>query len=156
VNINFTLIGQLFFFCVFVMFCMKYVWPPITAAMAERAKRISDGLAAADRADKDLELAKEKAAADLKAAKLQAAEIIDQAKKRADQMVEEAKAKAREESDRLIASAEAEKQQQFAQAREALRAEVATLAVAGAEKILGSSIDGKAHSDMLNQLTTQL
>jgi F-type H+-transporting ATPase subunit b len=156
VNINWTLVGQMIFFVIFVLFCMKYVWPPITNAMAERAKKIADGLAAADRADKDLELAKEKAAADLKGAKAQAAEIIEQAKKRADQMVEEAKGKAKEEADRVRATAEAEVEQQIAQAKEALRAQVSVLAVAGAEKILESSVDAKVHGDMLDKLAAQL
>ena len=155
-NINWTLVGQMVFFVIFVLFCMKYVWPPITGAMAERAKKIADGLAAADRADKDLELAKEKAAADLKEAKAQAAELIESAKKRADQMVEEAKDKAKEEADRVLASASAEVEQQVAQAKEALRAQVSVLAIAGAEKILESSVDAKAHSDMLDKLASQL
>lgn len=155
-NINWTLVGQMVFFVIFVLFCMKYVWPPITAAMAERAKKIADGLAAADRADKDLELAKEKAAADLKEAKAQAAELIESAKKRGDQMVEEAKDKAKEEADRVLASAEAEVEQQVAQAKEALRAQVSVLAIAGAEKILGSSVDAKVHSDMLDKLASEL
>eukprot|EP00752_Nemacystus_decipiens_P018854 g16910.t1 len=97
--------------------------------MAERAQKIADGLAAADKADKDLELAKEKAAADMKEAKAQAAEIIEQAKKRADQMVDEAKEKAQEEAERIRAAAEAEVEQQVSQAKEALRAQVASLAI---------------------------
>ena len=155
-SINWTLIGQMIFFVFFVLFCMKFVWPPITTAMAERVKKIADGLAAAERADKDLELAKEKAASDLKEAKAQAAELIDQAKKRADQMVEEAKDKAKEEADRVLASAEAEVEQQIAQAKEALRAQVATLAITGAEKILETSVDAKAHADMLDKLAAEL
>lgn len=155
-NINWTLVGQMVFFVIFVLFCMKYVWPPITGAMAERAKKIADGLAAADRADKDLELAKEKAAADLKEAKAQAAELIEAAKKRGDQMVEEAKDKAKEEAERVLASAQAEVEQQVAQAKETLRAQVSVLAIAGAEKILGSSVDAKVHGDMLDKLASEL
>ena len=155
-NINWTLVGQMIFFIIFVLFCMKYVWPPITAAMTERARKIADGLAAADRADKDLELAKEQAAANLKQAKAQAAELIEQAKKRADQMVEDAKDKAKEEADRVLASAEAEVEQQVAQAKEALRSQVAVLALTGAEKILETSVDAKAHSDMLDKLAAEL
>lgn len=155
-SINWTLVGQMIFFVIFVLFCMKFVWPPITNAMAERAKKIADGLAAADRADKDLELAQERAAADLKQAKAQAAEIIEQARKRGDQMIEEAKEKAKEEAGRVRASAEAEVEQQIAQAREALRAQVAVLAIAGAEKILETSVDAKAHGDMLDKLASQL
>lgn len=155
-SINWTLVGQMIFFVIFVLFCMKFVWPPITTAMAERAKKIADGLAAAERADKDLELAKEKAATDLKEAKAQAAELIEQAKKRADQMVEDAKVKAKEEAERVLASAEAEVEQQVAQAKEALRAQVATLAITGAEKILETSVDAKAHADMLDKLAAEL
>ena len=155
-NLNYTLFGQMIFFIVFVLFCMKFVWPPITAAMADRAKKIADGLAAADKADKDLELAKEKAASDMKDAKAQAAEIIEQAKKRGDQMVDEAKEKAQEEAERIRAAAEAEVEQQVSQAKEALRAQVATLAVSGAEKILESSVDASNHSDMLDKLAAQL
>lgn len=155
-SINWTLVGQMIFFVIFVLFCMKFVWPPITNAMAERAKKIADGLAAADRADKDLELAQEKAAADLKEAQARAAEIIEQAKKRADQMVEDAKEKAKEEADRVRANAEAEVEQQIAQAKEALRAQVALLAISGAEKILETKVDAKTHSDMLDKLAAQL
>ena len=155
-NLNYTLFGQMIFFIVFVLFCMKFVWPPITAAMADRAKKIADGLAAADKADKDLELAKEKAASDMKDAKAQAAEIIEQAKKRGDQMVDEAKEKAQEEAERIRAAAEAEVEQQVSQAKEALRAQVTTLAVSGAEKILESSVDASKHSDMLDKLAAQL
>lgn len=155
-NINYTLIGQLVFFMIFVLFCMKFVWPPITSAMAERAKKIADGLAAADQANKNLEDAQEQVEAGLKEAKAQAAELVDQAKKRADQMVEDAKIKAKEEAERVLASAEAEVEQQVAQAKEALRAQVAVLAITGAEKILETSVDAKVHSDMLDKLATQL
>ena len=151
-----TLIGQMIFFVLFVLFCMKYVWPPITKAMAERAEKIADGLAAADRASTDLELAQEKAAEEMRAAKSQAAEVIEQARKRADQMVEEAKDKAREEAERIKVAAEAETEQQVAQAREQLRKQVAVLAVAGAEKILESSVEASAHSQMLDKLSAQL
>lgn len=155
-NINFTLIGQMAFFVLFVVFCAKYVWPPITNAMKERAEKIADGLSAADRAEKSLELAKEKAGEDLKEAKAQAAEIIDSAKKRGDQMVEEAKQKAVEEADRIRAAAEAEVEQQIAKAREELRAQVSALSIAGAEKILGESIDAAKHGEMLNKLSAEL
>jgi len=156
VSINWTLVGQMIFFVFFVLFCMKFVWPPITSAMAERSKKIADGLAAAEEASKSLEDAQEQVEAGLKDAKVQAAELVDQAKKRADQMVEEAKLKAKEEADRILASAEAEVEQQVAQAKEALRAQVATLAITGAEKILETSVDAKAHSDMLDKLSSQL
>ena len=110
-NINLTLIGQMIAFVCFVVFCMKYVWPPIIAAMAEREKKIADGLAAADRASHDLELAQEKAVERLKEAKEEAAGIVDSAHKRANTIVEEAKDAAVVEADRVKASAQAEIEQ---------------------------------------------
>ena len=117
VNINLTLIGQMIAFICFVVFCMKYVWPPILAAMAEREKKIADGLAAADRASHDLELAQEKAVERLKEAKEEAAGIIDAANKRAGQLVEEAKEPRSVEADRVKAAAQAEIEQEANRAR---------------------------------------
>jgi len=156
VDINLTLIGQIIAFAVFVWFCMKFVWPPITGALAERAEKIADGLAAADRAGKDLELAQEKATEQLRDAKAQAAEIIEQANKRSNQIVDEAKDKAVEEGDRLKAAAQAEIDQEKNRAKEELRAQVATLAVAGAEKILQKEIDMTAHQGMVDSLAADL
>lgn len=155
-NINYTLIGQTIFFAIFVLFCMKYVWPPLVNALAEREKKISDGLAAADRASKDLELAQKKAGEELREAKAQAAELIDQANKRSNQIVDEAKETARQEGERLIAAAHAEIEQEKNRVKEELRAEVAAVAIAGAEKILGSSIDASAHSEMLDKLAAEI
>ncbi|MDX5298042.1 MAG: F0F1 ATP synthase subunit B, partial [Gammaproteobacteria bacterium] len=138
-NINLTLIGQTIAFAIFVWFCMKYVWPPITGAMRTRQQRIADGLAAADRASRDLELAQEKVAQELRQAKQQAAELIELANKRSSQIIEEAKLDARREAERLAAQAQAEIEQERNRVREALRAELAALAVAGAEKILETS-----------------
>jgi len=143
-------------FVCFVMFCMKYVWPPILAAMAEREKKISDGLAAADRASHDLELAKEKAVERLKEAKHDAAGIIDAANKRGSQIVEEAKGAAVVEADRVKASAQAEIEQETNRAREHLRGQVAALSLAGAEKILGAAIDQEAHSELVEKLAAEL
>ena len=112
-NINLTLFGQMIAFVCFVVFCMKYVWPPIIAAMQERAEKIADGLAAADRASHDLELAQEKAVERLKEAKVEASGIIDAANKRASQIVEEAKDIAVVESDRVKVSAQAEIEQEI-------------------------------------------
>ena len=103
-NINATLLGQAISFALFVWFCMKYVWPPLVNALAEREKKISDGLAAADRASKDLELAQKKAVEELKEAKAQAATLIEQANKRSAQIVDEAKETARQEGERLLPS----------------------------------------------------
>ncbi len=140
-NINATLIGQMVAFAIFIFLTMRFVWPPIVAAMAERTKRIADGLQAADRAEKDLELAKQKVVEQLTSAKKEAAAIIDSANKRAIEIVEEAKAKALVEAGRVKASAEAEIEQATSRAKEELRSKVVVLALAGAEKILGSSID---------------
>ena len=155
-NINLTLIGQMIAFVCFVMFCMKYVWPPILAAMAEREKKISDGLAAADRASHDLELAKEKAVERLKEAKHEAAGIVDAANKRGNQIVEEAKGAAVVEADRVKASAQAEIEQETNRAREQLRGQVAALSLAGAEKVLGAAIDQEAHSELVEKLAAEL
>jgi F-type H+-transporting ATPase subunit b len=156
VNINLTMIGQAIAFAVFVVFCMKFVWPPVIQALRERQTKISNGLQAAESATKDLELAKEKAAAELKEAKHKAQEIIEQANKRANQAIEESKDSARIEGEKMIVAAKAEIEQEAIRVREALRAEVAALAVSGAEKILGTSVDAKAHSQMLDKLAAEL
>ena len=155
-NINLTLIGQMIAFVCFVMFCMKYVWPPILAAMAEREKKIADGLAAADRASHDLELAKEKAVERLVEAKHEATGIIDAANKRGNQIVEEAKGAAVVEADRVKASAQAEIEQETNRAREQLRGQVAALSLAGAEKVLGAAIDQEAHAGLVDKLAAEL
>lgn len=155
-NINLTIIGQAIAFAIFVIFCMKYVWPPITAALAERKKKIAEGLDAADRAERDLQLAKEKAAADMRQSKEEAAAIIEQANKRANQIIDEAKEQAREEAERVKASAQADIEQEANRAKEALRAQVAVLAVAGAEKILEASIDEQAHAQLVEKLAAEL
>ena len=151
-----TLVGQTIAFAFFVWFCMKFVWPPVVAAMAERQKKIADGLEAADRADRDLELAQEKVAEQLREAKAQAAAIIEQANKRAGQIVDEAKNQAREESERIKAGAQAEILQEANRAREKLRMDVARLAVTGAERVLQKSVDANAHVDMLAELAAEL
>ena len=155
-NINLTLIGQMIAFVGFVAFCMKFVWPPILAAMAEREKKIADGLAAADRASHDLELAKEKAVERLKEAKHEAAGIIDSANKRGNQIVEEAKEAALVEAERVKASAQAEIEQEANRAREQLRGQVAALSLAGAEKVLGATIDRDAHNELVEKLASEL
>lgn len=155
-NINLTIIGQAIAFAIFVMFCMKYVWPPITAALAERKKKIAEGLDAADRAERDLQLAQEKATENMRKGKEEAAAIIEQANKRANQIIDEAKEKALEEAGRVKAAKEAELEQEVNQAREALRSQVATLALAGAEKVLEASIDEKAHAQLVEKLAAEL
>jgi len=155
VNINLTLIGQLIAFAGFVLFCMRYVWPPITAAMAERQQKISDGLAAADRASHDLELAQKQAVEQMAQAKREAAGIIDGANKRAAQVVEEAKHAAEAEAARIKAAAEAEIEQERARAQEQLMAQVSALAISGAEKVLQAEIDASKHAELLNSLTAE-
>ncbi|MCP4211343.1 MAG: F0F1 ATP synthase subunit B [Halieaceae bacterium] len=155
-NLNLTLIGQMLAFIGFVVFCMKYVWPPILAAMAERETKIADGLAAADRASHDLELAQEKAVERLKEAKEEAAGIIDSANKRAGQLVDEAKEAAVTEADRVKAAAQAEIEQEANRAKEHLRGQVAALSLAGAEKVLGAAIDENAHKELVDKLASEL
>jgi len=155
VHINLTLIGQLIAFAGFVLFCMRYVWPPITAAMNERQQKISDGLAAADRAGHDLELAKKQAVEQMAQAKRDAAGIIESANKRASALIEEAKAAAEVEAARVKAAANADIEQERARAQEQLMAQVSALAVKGAEKILGAEIDPAKHADLLKNLTAE-
>lgn len=155
-NINLTLIGQSITFIAFVWFCMKFVWPPVMAALNERKQKIADGLAAAEKGMHDEELAKERAAEVLKEAKAQAQEIISGAEKRASQIVEEAKDTARTEGDRIVAAANAEIEQEVNRARENLRGEVVSLAVAGAGRVLKREIDEKANEDLLKDLVAQL
>jgi F-type H+-transporting ATPase subunit b len=155
-NINLTLIGQSITFVVFVWFCMKFVWPPIMSALNERKKKIADGLAAAERGAHEKELAEKKAAEVLHEAKQQAQDIINQAQKRASEIVEESKDTARAEGERIITTAQAEIEQEVNRAREELRGQVATLAVAGAGKILKREIDAKANEDLLKDLVAQI
>lgn len=155
-NINLTLIGQTITFLIFVLFCWKYIWPALIGVMEAREKKIADGLQAAERADKDLELAQKKATEQLHEAKVQAAAIIEQANKRASQIVDEAKEQARAEGDRLKVAAKAEIEQEANRAKEVLRGQVASLALLGAEKVLGSSIDASKHSQLVDQLAAEL
>ncbi|MEQ8408753.1 MAG: F0F1 ATP synthase subunit B [Gammaproteobacteria bacterium] len=155
-NLNATIFGQSIAFFFFVWFCMKYVWPPIVAILEERQKRIADGLEAAERARVDLEKAQAESADQMKDAKVEAAALIDQANKRANQIVEEAKEQAREEGKRIIAGANAEIEQEINRAKEHLRAQVSSIAIAGAEKILEKSVDQAANEEMLNKLASEL
>jgi len=156
VNMNLTLFGQTIAFAIFVWFCMKYVWPPLTQAMQERQKKIAEGLDAAGRAQQDLKLAQEKVSNTLRETREQAAEIIELANKQANAIVEEAKEQARAEGERLIAGAKAEIEQEVNRAKDALRTQVAALAILGAEKILESKVDTKAHNKLVEKLASQL
>ena len=154
-NINLTLIGQMVAFLVFVAFCMRYVWPPIMAAMEERQQKIADGLAAADRASHDLELAQKEAVDRLAEAKKEAAGIVDSANKRAATVIDEAKAAAVVEADRVKELANAEVEREKAQAKEQLMSQLSALAIAGAEKVLAAEIDADKHADLLKQLVEE-
>jgi F-type H+-transporting ATPase subunit b len=151
-----TLIGQTIAFAIFVWFCIKYVWPPISSALHERQKKIADGLDAASRASRDLELAQEQASQTLREAKEQSSQILEQANKRASQIVEEAREQARSEGERLVASARAEIDQEINRAKEELRAQVSRLAIVGAERVLEASIDEKAHRKLVDKLAAEL
>ncbi|MBT8448559.1 MAG: F0F1 ATP synthase subunit B [Gammaproteobacteria bacterium] len=155
-DINLTIAGQTIAFIFFVWFCMKYVWPPLIGAIEERQAKIAQGLEASERGAKDLELAQEKATKYLAEAKAKAAEIVEQANKRHAQIVDGAKDDARDEAAKIKAGANAEIEQEVNRAREALRAQVATLALQGAEKILERSIDSKQHQDILDKLAKEI
>lgn len=155
-NFNATLIGQTIAFAVFVWLCMKYIWPPLMAALDERNARISEGLAAAERGQKELEDAKEKVGESLGDAKQQAQEIINQAQKRANEIVDEAKQTARDEAGKIKDAASADIDQQIVSARENLRREVSAIALAGAEQILKREVDAKAHAAVLDDLAAQI
>ena len=155
-NINLTMIGQMITFVVFVLFCMKFIWPYITRAMRERQQTITQGLENAAAAERQLEQANDAAAHELDEAKKQAAELIAQAHNRASQIVDDAKAQAATEAERIIAGAQADIDQEISRAREELRTKVGELAVEGAEKILSTSIDRGAHQEMLNKLAAEL
>ena len=155
-NINATLIGQTITFAVFVWFCMKFVWPPIVAALNERKTRIADGLAAAEEGRREKAEAEQKVIQTLDEAKDQAQEIIRRAERREAEMVEEAKTTSRTEGERILTAARGEIDKEINLAREELRQQVAALAVAGAGQILAREVDADAHSKMLDELTTQL
>ncbi|VAW66049.1 ATP synthase F0 sector subunit b [hydrothermal vent metagenome] len=155
-NINATLIGQSIAFFVFVWFVMKYVWPPLIAALDERKKTIADGLAAAERGQNEQALAEKAAAEHIKEAKGQASDIVTQAQKRASEIVEEAKDTATEEAGRVKLAAEAEIEQEVNRAKEALRLQVAGIAMAGAAKVLNREVDEKAHSAIVDDMIAQI
>jgi len=155
-NLNWTMVGQTITFIVFVWACWKWIWPLLINAMRERQQTIADGLASAERASKDLELAQERAGDQLRAAKEEAAALIEQARSRANQLIEEAKNEAREEGERLKEAARVEIEQEVNRAKETLRVQVAALAVAGAEKVLGETVDASRHSQLLDRLAAEL
>ena len=155
-NINATLFLQAVVFAILVWFTMKFVWPPITKALDERAQKIADGLAAADKAKSELAAANKRVEAELATSRNETAVRLADAERRAQGIIEEAKARATEEGNKIIAAAKAEAEQQTAKAREALREQVAVLAVKGAEQILRKEVNAGVHADLLNRLKTEL
>ncbi len=155
-NLNATLIAQMVVFLILAWFTMKFVWPPMVNALDERAKKIADGLAAAEKGKTELEAAHKRVDQELAQARNDGQQRIADAEKRALSVAEEIKANAQAEASRIIAQAKAEADNQVVKARESLRAEVATLAVKGAEQILKREVDQAAHAQLLDQLKAEL
>ncbi len=155
-NINGTLVAQAIVFALLVLFTMKFVWPPIAAALDERASKIADGLAAADKAKTELSSANKRVEAELAKSRAETTASLADAERRGQVIVEEAKSKATEEGNKIIAAAKVEAEQQTVKAREALREQVAALAVKGAEQILRKEVNASAHADLLGRLKTEL
>ncbi len=155
-NITLTIIAQALTFAILIWFTAKFVWPPLLAAIEARQKTIADGLADAERAKHDLEMAAKRSADLLREAKEKAGEIVASGEKRASEIIEQAKAQAKVEGDRIVAGAKAEVDQEVFRAKEQLRTQVSAIALAGAGKILGREIDAKAHNDLLDKLAAEL
>ena len=155
-NINATLIGQVIVFVILIWFTVRFIWPFLLNAIDERQKKIAEGLAAADKGQKDLAEAKSAAGDIVKEARERAAKIIDQANRRSSEVIEEAKGTAIAEGQRVLAEARGEVQLESNRAREQLRKEVAALAVAGASRLLEREIDPRAHADLLDKLALEI
>ena len=155
-SINATLLAQMVVFAILVWFTMKFVWPMLQQTMTERETRISEGLAAAERGKRDLELAEKRSAELVREGKDKAQELITQAERRANAIVEDSKTTARGEADKIIELARSQVEQERNEAREELRQQVAALAVAGAAQILQREVDVNAHRDALQKLAAQL
>ena len=155
-SINATLFVQLGVFLVLALFTMKFVWPPIAKALDERAQKIADGLAAADKAKTELTAVNKRVEQELAQTRNETASRLADAERRAQAIIEEAKARATEEGNKIVAAARAEAEQQAIAAREALREQVAVLAVKGAEQILQKEVNAGIHADLLNRLKTEL
>jgi F-type H+-transporting ATPase subunit b len=156
VSINATFFAQLTVFFMLVIFTMKFVWPPIAKALDERAAKIADGLAAADKAKAELSSANKRVEDELAKSRNETASRLADAERRAQAIVEEAKSKATEEGNKIIAAAKVEAEQQTVKARETLRDQVAALAVKGAEQILRKEVNASVHADLLGRLKTEL
>ena len=155
-NINLSLFAQAAAFALLIWFTVKFIWPPMLRAVEQRQKTIAEGLAAAERGKQDLELASKRADELIRQAKEQAQEILTQAEKRGAQLVEEAKLAAKNEGDRMLNAAKAELDQEVSRAKDSLRAQVAVLAIKGAEKILRREVDAQAHAELLKTVASEL
>ena len=155
-NINATLFLQAIVFAILVWFTMKFVWPPVTKALDERAEKIASGLAAADKAKSELTNANKRVEDELAKSRTETATRLADAERRGQAIVEEAKAKATDEGSKIIAAAKVEADQQTVKARETLREQVAALAVKGAEQILRKEVNAGVHADLLGRLKTEL
>lgn len=155
-SITATLIVQMIVFGILVWFTMKFIWPPITAALDERARKISEGLSAADKAKSELAVANQRVEQQLSAARDDASKRLADAERLGLQMIEEAKARANDEGAKIVAAARAEAEQQSIKAREALREQVAVLAVKGAEQILKREVNPGVHAELLSRLKAEL
>ena len=155
-SITGTLIVQMIVFLILVGFTMKFVWPPITAALDERARKVAEGLAAADKAKAELSSANQRVEQELARSRTETASRLADAERRALVIIEEAKARATEEGNKIVAAARAEADQQTVKARDALREQVAALAVKGAEQILRKEVNAGVHSELLSRLKTEL
>jgi F-type H+-transporting ATPase subunit b len=155
-DINATIIGQVLGFLVLVWFTWKIIWPPLLGAIEDRQKRIADGLAAADRGQRSLEEARGNAAEVVREAREKAVQVVDQAHRRSNELIDEAKHTAVAEGERLVAAARGEIVSESARARDGLRREVAMLALAGAEKVLGREVDAKVHAALLEELAAEI
>lgn len=147
---------QMIVFVILALFTMRFIWPPITAALDERAAKIREGLSAADKAKAELALANKRIEEELSSARTDAAQRLADAERLAQSMIEEAKSRAGEEGAKIVAAARAEAEQEATKARETLREQVAALAVRGAEQILRREVDARTHADLLGQLKAQL
>jgi F-type H+-transporting ATPase subunit b len=156
VSITFTFWIQMIVFVILALFTMKFIWPPVTAALDERAQKIREGLSAADKAKAELASTNKRIEEELSSARSDAAQRLADAERLAQSMIEEAKSRASEEGAKIVAAAHAEAAQEATKAREALREQVAALAVRGAEQILRREVDARTHADLLGQLTAQL
>jgi F-type H+-transporting ATPase subunit b len=155
-EINATLLGQMITFIIFVWFTMKFIWPPITKALADRQQKIADGIAAGERGKHELELAQQRATEYLRDAKQQASTIVEHANKQATHIIEEAKERAQQEGKRLIGLAKGEIDQELYRAKKELKTQIAMIAMAGAEKILQSNLNKDSNSALIDKLITEI